>query len=105
MMIKRQNTNFSFQMTILVEKVQTNHQQLHKQEVSELVEPEVPLGNEIWPKSNSVGGAIKLVMNPLIVQLNYNLPIGVQGVLNPHIGKIIVGSIQKRFVNKQLTFL
>ena len=89
-------------MIILVEKVQTNLHKLHNQEVSELEELEVPLGNEILPKSNSVGGATKLVMNLLIVQLNYNLPIGVQGVLNPHIGKTAVGSMNKRFVNKLL---
>ena len=39
--------NFSFQMIILVEKVQTNLHKPHNQEVSELVELEVPLGNEI----------------------------------------------------------
>ena len=89
-------------MIILVEKVQTNLHKLHNQEVSELVELEVPLGNEIWQKSNFVGGATKLVMNLLIVQLSYNLLIGVQGVLNPHIGKTAVGSMNKRFVNKQL---
>ena len=65
-------------------------------------ELEVPRGNEIWPKSDFAGDVIKLVMNLLIVQLNYNLPIGVQGVLNPHIGKTAVGSMNKRFVNKLL---
>ena len=59
-------------------------------------ELEVPQGNETWPKSNFAGDVIKLVMNLLIVQQNCNLLIGAQDVLNPLIGKTVVGLTNKR---------
>ena len=59
-------------------------------------ELEVPRGNEIWPKSDFAGDVIKLVMNLLIVQQNCNLQIGAQDVLNPLIGKTVVGLTNKR---------
>ena len=59
-------------------------------------ELEVPRGNEIWPKSDFAGDVIKLVMNLLIVQQNCNLLIGAQDVLNPLIGKTVVGLTNKR---------
>ena len=59
-------------------------------------ELEVPRGNEIWPKSDFAGDVIKLVMNLLIAQQNYNQQIGVQDALKAHIGKTVVGLTNKR---------
>ena len=53
--------------------------------------PEVPPESAILQKSSFAGAAIKVVMNHLIVLLNYNLQTGVQDVWKAHIGRTVVG--------------
>ena len=50
------------------------------------------------PKLNFAGVATRLVMSPLTAPQNYNRQIGVQDALKVHIGKIVAGLMNRKYV-------